>query len=114
MRFAEVMTAMGARVEQGDDWTEVGSPGLAAGFRPRAIDADFNHIPDAAMTAAVVALFADGPSVLRNIGSWRVKETDRIAAMAGEIGRASGRERVCQDVLISVVAVSLKKKQKHK
>src|SRR3546814_19111728 len=69
MRFAEVMTAMGARVEQGDDWTEVGSPGLAAGFRPRAIDADFNHIPDAAMTAAVVALFADGPSVLRNIGS---------------------------------------------
>src|SRR3546814_16084781 len=70
MRFAEVMTAMGARVEQGDDWTEVGSPGLAAGFRPRAIDADFNHIPDAAMPAAVVALFADGPSVLRNLGSW--------------------------------------------
>src|SRR3546814_15730067 len=50
MRFAEVMTAMGARGEQGDDWTEVGSPGLAAGFRPRAIDADFNSIPGDALT----------------------------------------------------------------
>lgn len=85
VRFAEVMTAMGAAVTQGEHWTEVRSPGLASGFRPRAIDADFNHIPDAAMTVAVVALFADGPSVLRNIGSWRVKETDRIAAMAAEL-----------------------------
>ena len=85
VRFAEVMTAMGARVTQGENWTEVQSPGLAAGFKPKAIDADFNHIPDAAMTVAVVALFADGPSVLRNIGSWRVKETDRIAAMAAEL-----------------------------
>jgi 3-phosphoshikimate 1-carboxyvinyltransferase len=51
----------------------------------RPIDADLNHIPDAAMTLAVVALFADGPSTLRNIGSWRVKETDRIAAMATEL-----------------------------
>ncbi|HSW11296.1 MAG TPA: 3-phosphoshikimate 1-carboxyvinyltransferase [Solimonas sp.] len=85
VRFAEVMAAMGAEVTQGEDWTEVRSPGLASGFRPKAIDADFNHIPDAAMTVAVVALFADGPSVLRNIGSWRVKETDRIAAMAAEL-----------------------------
>jgi 3-phosphoshikimate 1-carboxyvinyltransferase len=51
----------------------------------KAIDADFNHIPDAAMTIAVAALYADGPSMLRNIGSWRVKETDRIAAMATEL-----------------------------
>jgi len=85
VRFAEVMSAMGAKVTQGENWTEVQSPGLGAGFRPKAIDADFNHIPDAAMTIAVVALFADGPSVLRNIGSWRVKETDRIAAMATEL-----------------------------
>jgi 3-phosphoshikimate 1-carboxyvinyltransferase len=49
------------------------------------IDADLNHIPDAAMTAAVAALFADGKSTLRNIASWRVKETDRIAAMAAEL-----------------------------
>ena len=87
VRFAEVMTAMGATVVQGGDWTEVRSPGLAAGFRPKAIDADFNHIPDAAMTVAVVALFADGPSVLRNIGSWRVKETDRLDAMATELAK---------------------------
>src|SRR5205814_3434713 len=51
----------------------------------RAIDMDMNHIPDAAMTAAVMALFADGPSTLRNIASWRVKETDRLAAMATEL-----------------------------
>ena len=57
------------------------------------IDLDLNHIPDAAMTAAVLALFADGPSTLRNIASWRVKETDRIAAMATELrklGAAGG------------------------
>ncbi|MGZ5089457.1 MAG: 3-phosphoshikimate 1-carboxyvinyltransferase, partial [Usitatibacter sp.] len=51
----------------------------------RAFDLDFNLIPDAAMTAAVLALFADAPSRLRNIASWRVKETDRIAAMATEL-----------------------------
>ena len=53
--------------------------------RLTALDADLNHIPDAAMTAAVLALFADGTSVLRNIGNWRVKETDRLAAMATEL-----------------------------
>src|SRR6185503_18478615 len=51
----------------------------------RPIDMDLNHIPDAAMTAAVMALFAGGPSTLRNIASWRVKETDRLAAMASEL-----------------------------
>jgi 3-phosphoshikimate 1-carboxyvinyltransferase len=51
------------------------------------IDADFNRMPDAAMTAAVAALFAAGTSTLRNIGSWRVKETDRIAAMAAELAK---------------------------
>ena len=53
--------------------------------RLRAFDLDLNYIPDAAMTLAVCALFADGTSVLRNIGSWRVKETDRLAAMATEL-----------------------------
>ncbi|MEQ1438171.1 3-phosphoshikimate 1-carboxyvinyltransferase [Fontimonas sp. SYSU GA230001] len=99
VRFAEVLTAMGAEIAQGDDWTEARSIGLAAGFRPRAIDADFNHIPDAAMTAAVIALFADGPSVLRNIGSWRVKETDRIAAMATELTKVGARVEVGADYL---------------
>ncbi len=99
VRFAEVMSAMGAEVTQGEQWTEVRSPGLSAGFRPKAIDADFNHIPDAAMTVAVVALFADGPSVLRNIGSWRVKETDRIAAMAAELTKLGASVEAGPDYL---------------
>jgi 3-phosphoshikimate 1-carboxyvinyltransferase len=82
VRFCEVLEKMGARVALGEDWIE------ASGRAPlRAFDLDFNHIPDAAMTAAVLALFADGPSALRNIASWRVKETDRIAAMAKELGK---------------------------
>lgn len=87
VKFADAISAMGVRITQGDNWTEAASPGLASGFRLSAFDTDFNHIPDAAMTAAVLALFADGPSVLRNIGSWRVKETDRIAAMAAELAK---------------------------
>jgi 3-phosphoshikimate 1-carboxyvinyltransferase len=78
--FAATLAAMGADVRSGDDWIEV-----RRGGKLRGIDADFNRIPDAAMTAAVVALFAEGPTTLRNIGSWRVKETDRIAAMASEL-----------------------------
>lgn len=99
VRFADVMSEMGGEVTQGEQWTEVRSPGLASGFRPKAIDADFNHIPDAAMTVAVVALFADGPSVLRNIGSWRVKETDRIAAMATELTKLGAKVEAGDDFL---------------
>jgi 3-phosphoshikimate 1-carboxyvinyltransferase len=77
---------MGAVIEVGDNWMSAtaGSEAARAG-KLRPIDADVNHIPDAAMVLAVAALFADGPSTLRNIGSWRVKETDRIAAMATEL-----------------------------
>jgi 3-phosphoshikimate 1-carboxyvinyltransferase len=80
VRFVEALEQMGAIVTMGDNWIEAKSNGVL-----KAIDADFNHIPDAAMTVAVAALYADGPSVLRNIGSWRVKETDRLAAMATEL-----------------------------
>jgi 3-phosphoshikimate 1-carboxyvinyltransferase len=81
VRFVEVLERMGARVALGADWIEA-----RAGEGPlRAIDMDLNHIPDAAMTAAVMALFADGPSTIRNVASWRVKETDRLAAMATEL-----------------------------
>src|SRR3979490_381486 len=66
VRFAGVLTAMGASVDSGEDWIEVRRSGPLKG-----IDADFNMIPDAAMTAAVVALFADSPTTLRNIASWR-------------------------------------------
>ncbi len=82
--FAKVLTQMGANVMMGPDWIEVSG----ATNRPRrlkAIDMDFNLIPDAAMTVAVLALFAEGTSTLRNIASWRVKETDRLAAMAIEL-----------------------------
>jgi 3-phosphoshikimate 1-carboxyvinyltransferase len=81
IRFGEALSAMGARVSLGDDFIESSAP--LSGLH--GIDMDLNHIPDAAMTLAVAALFADGPSTLRNIGSWRVKETDRIAAMATEL-----------------------------
>jgi 3-phosphoshikimate 1-carboxyvinyltransferase len=80
VRFVEVLQQMGATVTLGDNWIEAASNGVL-----KAIDADFNHIPDAAMTIAVAALYADGTSTLRNIGSWRVKETDRITAMATEL-----------------------------
>jgi 3-phosphoshikimate 1-carboxyvinyltransferase len=82
VRFADALASMGAVIEVHEDSIIASRPAN----RPlRAIDADFNHIPDAAMTIAVVALFADGTTTLRNIGSWRVKETDRIAAMATEL-----------------------------
>ncbi len=81
VRFTEVLERMGAQVSLSDDAIEVSNDG----GKLRAIDMDLNHIPDAAMTAAVLALFADGTSTLRNIASWRVKETDRIAAMATEL-----------------------------
>jgi len=81
IRFTEVLEEMGAKISMGEDWVE----SSASRGKLKRIDADLNHIPDAAMTAAVAALFADGTSTLRNIGSWRVKETDRIAAMAAEL-----------------------------
>ncbi|MCR4298683.1 MAG: bifunctional 3-phosphoshikimate 1-carboxyvinyltransferase/cytidylate kinase [Gallionella sp.] len=82
VRFADALGLMGARIEQGANWMEVRAP---LDGRLKAIDLDCNHIPDAAMTLAVAALFADGTTTLRNIASWRVKETDRIAAMATEL-----------------------------
>ena len=82
VRFAETLAKMGARIEMGDDWIEARAP---AGGKLKAIDADLNHIPDAAMTIAILALFSDGTTTIRNIASWRVKETDRIAAMATEL-----------------------------
>ncbi|MBL8459774.1 bifunctional 3-phosphoshikimate 1-carboxyvinyltransferase/cytidylate kinase [Zoogloea sp.] len=82
VKFADALAVMGAEVVWGEDWIEARAP---ASGRLKAFDLDLNHIPDAAMTLSVAALFADGPSTLRNIGSWRVKETDRIAAMAAEL-----------------------------
>lgn len=82
VRFAEALEQMGAEVSMGDNWIEARAPQSG---KLKAIDLDCNHIPDAAMTLAVAALFAEGTTTLRNIASWRVKETDRIAAMAAEL-----------------------------
>ncbi|SDV51095.1 3-phosphoshikimate 1-carboxyvinyltransferase [Chitinasiproducens palmae] len=82
VRFADALLAMGAQCRIDADAIEVSAP---SDGRLRAIDLDCNLIPDAAMTLAVVALFAQGRTCLRNIGSWRVKETDRIAALATEL-----------------------------
>jgi 3-phosphoshikimate 1-carboxyvinyltransferase len=81
IRFVDAAQAMGAKVQAGPGWLQV-----SRGAWPlRAVQLDCNHIPDAAMTLAVMALYAEGTTRLDNIASWRVKETDRIAAMAAEL-----------------------------
>ncbi len=100
--FAQVLEGMGAQVEMGDNWIESRGPRSDSGAsraRLKPFDLDFNLIPDAAMTAAVLALFAQGPSRLRNIASWRVKETDRIAAMATELRKFGARVEEGPDFL---------------
>ncbi len=93
IRFVEAARAMGARVE--------GQPGRLRVWRGawplRAITLNCNHMPDAAMTLAAMALYADGPTTLTDIGSWRVKETDRIAAMAAELRKLGAEVREGSD-----------------
>jgi 3-phosphoshikimate 1-carboxyvinyltransferase len=81
IRFVDAARLMGAQIVSGSNHMEI----CRGAWPLRGIDLDCNHIPDAAMTLAVMALYADGPTQLRNIASWRVKETDRIAAMANEL-----------------------------
>ena len=85
IRFTEAARLMGAHVQSGPNYLAIqrGEPGQ--GWPLKAIDLDCNHIPDAAMTLAVMALYASGTTTLRNIASWRVKETDRLTAMATEL-----------------------------
>lgn len=97
--FADALTAMGANVTMAQDWIEVRGVGHDHG-QLEAVDMDFNLIPDAAMTIAVCALFARGTTTLRNIGSWRVKETDRIAAMAKELRKVGATIEEGEDFLI--------------
>jgi len=82
LRFTDALLQMGARIEMGPNWIEASAP---MNGELRGIELDCNHIPDAAMTLATTALFAQGPTTLTHIASWRVKETDRIAAMATEL-----------------------------
>jgi 3-phosphoshikimate 1-carboxyvinyltransferase len=84
-RFAEVLASMGAKVEYGPDRIAVSKGEL------RGVDADMDLMSDTGMTLAVAALFAKGPTTIRSIGNWRVKETDRIAAMAAELRKVGAK-----------------------
>jgi 3-phosphoshikimate 1-carboxyvinyltransferase len=85
IRFAEILEQMGAKISYGEDYIEA-SKGKLDG-----VDVDLNHIPDAAMTIATVALFANGPTKIRNVYNWRVKETDRLSAMATELRKVGAQ-----------------------
>ncbi len=95
VRFSDALAQMGAVIEMGDNWIEAKAP--ASGLT--GITLDCNHIPDAAMTLATTALFAAGPTTLTNIASWRVKETDRIAAMAKELRKLGATVEEGQDYI---------------
>ncbi len=87
IRFVEAAQAMGADIQAGPGWLSA----RRGAWPLRAIELNCNHIPDAAMTLAVMALYAQGTTRLRDIGSWRVKETDRLAAMATELRKVGAR-----------------------
>ena len=93
MGFVDVLEQMGARVERGDTYVSVTRDTL------HAIDMDLNHIPDAAMTIATMALFVKGTTTLRNIYNWRVKETDRLYAMATELRKVGAEVEEGEDYL---------------
>jgi 3-phosphoshikimate 1-carboxyvinyltransferase len=95
IRFVDAARLMGADITSGANHLEISQ----AAWPLRAIDLDCNHIPDAAMTLAVMALYADGTTTLRNIASWRVKETDRIAAMATELRKLGADVTEGQDFI---------------
>ncbi len=93
VRFAEVLERMGAKITWGDDFIE------AERGKLQGVDLDLNHIPDAAMTIATTALFASGTTVIRNVSNWRVKETDRLAAMACELRKVGAEVIEGEDYL---------------
>jgi 3-phosphoshikimate 1-carboxyvinyltransferase len=80
--FATVLERMGALVERGPDWMECRAPTSGT---LRALDIDMVDMPDAAMTLATLCLFADGATTIRGIGSWRVKETERVVAVRDQL-----------------------------
>jgi len=93
IRFADVLERMGAKITWAEDYIECTRGSLTG------IDMDMNHIPDAAMTIATTALFAQGPTTLRNIYNWRVKETDRLAAMATELRKVGATVEEGEDYI---------------
>ena len=93
-QFLDTIEQMGARVTREENWTQVEAGGL------KGIDVDLNHIPDAAMTLATLALFAEGRTTIRNIYNWRVKETDRMHAMSEGLRRLGARVETTDDTII--------------
>ncbi|MFZ7165291.1 3-phosphoshikimate 1-carboxyvinyltransferase [Avibacterium avium] len=91
--FADVLEKMGAKITWGEDFIQAEKGNL------KGIDMDMNHIPDAAMTIATTALFADGETVIRNIYNWRVKETDRLSAMATELRKIGAEVEEGEDYI---------------
>ncbi|MBC4287431.1 3-phosphoshikimate 1-carboxyvinyltransferase [Klebsiella quasipneumoniae] len=102
IRFADVLEKMGATVTWGDDFIACTRGEL------KAIDMDMNHIPDAAMTIATAALFAQGTTTLRNIYNWRVKETDRLFAMATELRKVGAEVEEGEDYIHITPPATLK------
>ncbi|MFY0665296.1 MAG: 3-phosphoshikimate 1-carboxyvinyltransferase [Natronospirillum sp.] len=94
VRFADVLAQMGAKVTYSDYWIEVSRGEL------NGVDVDLNHIPDAAMTIATTALFAKGPTAIRNVYNWRVKETDRLHAMATELRKLGAEVEEGEDYIV--------------
>ncbi|WP_434359784.1 3-phosphoshikimate 1-carboxyvinyltransferase [Parasalinivibrio latis] len=99
--FADALSAMGAEIEWGDDYV------ISRRGELNAIDMDFNHIPDAAMTIATAALFAKGTTSIRNVYNWRVKETDRLAAMAIELRKVGAEVEEGEDYITITPPASL-------
>ncbi|MGF1807936.1 3-phosphoshikimate 1-carboxyvinyltransferase, partial [Aliivibrio sifiae] len=93
VQFADALAAMGADIEWGDDYV------IARKGELKAVDMDFNHIPDAAMTIATAALFAQGTTSIRNVYNWRVKETDRLTAMATELRKVGAKVEEGEDYI---------------
>ncbi|MFZ9646120.1 MAG: bifunctional 3-phosphoshikimate 1-carboxyvinyltransferase/cytidylate kinase, partial [Fluviibacter sp.] len=96
VRFADALAAMGARITMGPNWIEAAPP---VSGKLKGIEQDCIAIPDAAMTLVPVAVFAEGPTKLTGIASWRVKETDRIDAMANELRKLGGKVETTADTL---------------
>ena len=94
LKFVDVIEQMGAIVIRDTEWIEVRRGPL------KGVDVDLNHIPDAAMTIATVALFAQGPTRIRNVYNWRVKETDRMHAMATELRKLGARVETGDDYIV--------------
>jgi 3-phosphoshikimate 1-carboxyvinyltransferase len=94
IQFADALEKMGAEIEWGDDYV------ISRVGELKAVDLDFNHIPDAAMTIATTALFAKGTTAIRNVYNWRVKETDRLAAMATELRKVGAEVEEGEDYIV--------------